>query len=316
MKALEITFLGKLEKGNINANESIGNLTTIKKTVDFDGQHRVYISPRSLKFAVKEVLKSKGEPISSLQKIANALTTEGNPKKNVDDDLFGYFLATNPPRTRTAPIRSLGAISIHPINIEIDRGGRYDPNKQFDPVPFETEIASAIIRSSWLVELDRVGTFEEKELDDNTKKDIQKDKDKKYSLTDDIKKDRTKKFLKALLLESLLARATNNLVDMTPMVIVFALTNVKRLVIGRNLSVSKNKVEMEKIKERINLYGRYIEKIWILNSLDVCIDIKEEDKKVKIKEEENKEKEITITIDKIEKLQEKIEEVVNECYKQ
>ncbi len=255
-RCLEVVFLFHVEKANINANESFGNVITIKKTLDFDGNYRVYISPRSMKYAVKESLKSMGYKIASLTQIQGALTTEGNPIENVDEDLFGYLVPEKPPRNRVAPIKSLGAISIHPVEISIDRGGRYDPEKRYDPAPFETEIVSAIMRSNWLIELDRIGKFLANEIKNDS--DIELDREEKMK--------RLKGFLEALLIESSFARQTNYLIDPTPWIIAFVLSDAKRPIVWDSLNIDENlNLNVAEFLRRLLIYKDRVNKIYLVN---------------------------------------------------
>ena len=171
MKAnfMEIAFLSKLEKTNINASGTEGNVTILKKTEEIDGTQRIYISGASLKYAIKTYLEENGWKLSEVKSKTKTaqITTECNPKERIDDDLFGY-LDTETDKKRVAPVKTNGMISLFPYRGDLNRGVRFDPKGKEHSL-YDIEIATNVFRGNWAVELDRIGKGKDWEIPPNEK---------------------------------------------------------------------------------------------------------------------------------------------------
>jgi len=133
MKRVLISILARV-KGNVNANGTVGALTEIKKFFTTDGETRVFVSGRCVKYCIKQ--------------------------------RFGFMMAEAPgeaARRRFAPIKTDGIVALKHCEITRDFGGRFDPTGVQDPSPFEVEVADFIGQNNWIL-TENIGKFEDKEI--------------------------------------------------------------------------------------------------------------------------------------------------------
>lgn len=171
MKRAMLSILAEV-KGNVNANGTVGALVEIKKFYTTDGEVRAFVSGRCVKYCVKERLREKGFNISPVKRSGEGgvLQSEGDPAKNIDDDLFGFMVTSERgsqerTRKRFAAVKTDGIVAIRHCEITRDFGGRFDPERKEDPSPFEVEVAHFVGRNNWLI-TERCGVFEEDETPD------------------------------------------------------------------------------------------------------------------------------------------------------
>lgn len=160
MKKVLLSILARV-KGNVNANGTVAALTEIKKFFTTEGETKVYVSGRCVKYCIKQRLSEKGFPISPLARTAErgqrVLLPEGNPIKNIDDDLFGYLIPGEE-RKRFAPIKTDGIVALKHCEITRDFAGRFDPSGRADASPFEIEVADFIGQNNWILN-ENIGKF-------------------------------------------------------------------------------------------------------------------------------------------------------------
>lgn len=161
MKRVLISVLARV-KGNVNANGTIAALTEIKKFFTSEGETRVYVSGRCVKYCIKERFSEKDWEMSPLTRERRVLRTEGNPIKYAADDLFGYLIPQEG-RKRFAPIKTDGIVALKHCEITRDFGGRFDPKGEENPSPFEVEVADFIGQNNWIL-TENIGRFEDKEV--------------------------------------------------------------------------------------------------------------------------------------------------------
>lgn len=213
MKRVLISILARV-KGNVNANGTIAALTEIKKFFTTEGETRVYVSGRCVKYCIKERFNEKGLDVSPLRRVQRVLQSAGNPITYVDDDLFGYLIPQEE-RKRFAPIKTDGIVALRHCEITRDFGGRFDPDEKEDPSPFEVEVSDFIGQNNWIL-TENIGLFEENELTEEIinsspiKLEVKKEKGNNiYSLPSNLpedkrkhgRKNRVKAFLEILLKE-------------------------------------------------------------------------------------------------------------------
>lgn len=165
MRRVLISILARV-KGNVNANGTIAALTEIKKFFTTDGETRVYVSGRCVKYCIKQRLNEKGFELSPLERSKVVLMSKGNPILYIDDDLFGFMIAKAPAevaRKRFAQIKTDGIVALKHCEITRDFGGRFDPTEKEMPSPFEVEVADFIGQNNWIL-TEGVGEFEDKEV--------------------------------------------------------------------------------------------------------------------------------------------------------
>ncbi len=165
MRRVLISILARV-KGNVNANGTIAALTEIKKFFTTDGETRVYVSGRCVKYCIKQRLNEKGFELSPLERPRRVVISKGNPILYIDDDLFGFMMAEVPgeaARRRFAPIKTDGIVALKHCEITRDFGGRFDPTEKEMPSPFEVEVADFIGQNNWIL-TENIGKFEDKEI--------------------------------------------------------------------------------------------------------------------------------------------------------
>jgi CRISPR-associated protein Cst2 len=240
---VEITFLTKVEKSILNAaGSSGGNLTELKKTTEIDDTQRVFVSGSSMKWSIKEYFKDnqnktgeKTSPIKPKEEGAQ-ISSECNPEKYIDDDLFGYF-NTARKLARHAPVKTSGMISLFD-KLDIDNLVRYSRTSENHSL-FDKEISTNVFRSSWAIELDRVG-----------KTDSTSEAKDKVDLKADKKEKRIKLFLEALFNLWQRTQQTNYLTNTQPDLMTVIFREDKSLIIGDKLSIdSKYNVKIDSLRE-------------------------------------------------------------------
>ena len=165
MKRVLISILARV-KGNVNANGTVAALTEIKKFFTTDGETRVYVSGRCVKYCIKQRLGEKGFDLSPLERPRRVVISKGNPILYIDDDLFGFMMAEVPgkaARRRFAPVKTDGIVALRHCEITRDFGGRFDPTEKEMPSPFEVEVADFIGQNNWIL-TENIGKFENKEI--------------------------------------------------------------------------------------------------------------------------------------------------------
>ncbi|MEM3396875.1 MAG: type I-B CRISPR-associated protein Cas7/Cst2/DevR [Thermoplasmata archaeon] len=171
MKVVQVSILGKIS-GNVNADEVIGTRVTLKKMYSSSGEVLPFVSARAVKYAIRDALRNRGlevDPFISDPKATEALrlADTGDPKKYVDNDLFGYMSTKGRGKTaerRQAPVALsyFKAIKDTPVKSEFGArfprqwAGKVDDN----PVPFEVEIAEFVGKLNCIM-YDYIGKFED-----------------------------------------------------------------------------------------------------------------------------------------------------------
>jgi len=110
-KVVQISILGKIS-GNVNADEVIGTRVTLKKMYSTTGEVLPFVSARAVKYSIRLALKDLGFEIDPFLTSPNArdalrLADSGDPKKYIDNDIFGYMKTRGREEradTRQAPI--------------------------------------------------------------------------------------------------------------------------------------------------------------------------------------------------------------------
>jgi CRISPR-associated autoregulator DevR family len=95
-KVIQIAIIAKIS-GNVNADETIGNRTTMKKMYSATGETLPFASSRATKFAIRQALEQNHN--YSIDKFitdpqateALRLSDSGRPDLFIDNDIFGYM---------------------------------------------------------------------------------------------------------------------------------------------------------------------------------------------------------------------------------
>lgn len=161
-KCLTISYLTRASYASLNGSDKeADNISSIKKIQMNDGKEYPYCSSQAVRRALREQLAVLGhtlsEGVAATQK-KGAATTQCEPQKYIDDDLFGFMRADKETVKRTSPVRVSPLIAIEPYRGDLDFGTNYMSTRAGgNPNIFETEIHSGFYRGTILIELDRVG---------------------------------------------------------------------------------------------------------------------------------------------------------------
>ncbi len=168
-KALTITYLTPVSFASLNGSDKEAeNISSIKKLSRGTEQYP-YVSSQAVRRALRDQLPNLGWELSegvAAQIVKGAATTQQEPEKFIDDDLFGFMgiekgkgVGKGAAITRTSPIRVSPLISVvDKYEGDLDFGTNYmGVAAGGDPNIFETEIHAGTYRGTILIELDRVG---------------------------------------------------------------------------------------------------------------------------------------------------------------
>lgn len=267
---MELTFLTKVEKSVLNAaGTSGGNLTELKKTTEIDNTQRIFVSGSSMKWSIKQywkenekMTKEKISPV--MEKEAGAqISSSCDPSKYIDDDLFGYF-NTGKNLARYAPVKTGGMISLFDVGPDIDNLVRYSEKSQNHSL-FDKEVSTNIFRSTWAVELDRVGKSESESEFKNT-----------VDLPVAVKERRIKLFLEAIFNLWQRTQQTNYLINTQPDVMTVMFRQDKSLVVGDRLLIDTNyNLNLQNLEEMLRYHGNKISLEYIAAHKSFCKNFEE-----------------------------------------
>ncbi|MDH7593993.1 MAG: type I-B CRISPR-associated protein Cas7/Cst2/DevR [Methanomicrobiales archaeon] len=249
-KALTLTYLTPVSFASLNGGDKeADNISSIKKIAIGIDQYP-YVSSQAVRRALRNQLEVLGWELSegvaaTIKK--GAATTQQDPQKYIDDDLFGYMgteSATEekkgkPPK-RTSVVRVSPLIALTPYQGDLDFGTNYMGVKTGgDPNIFETEIHSGLYRGSILIELDRVG------CKDGFDKDLPPEERAK----------RVKAFLTAVKNLWASGRQSRFLADISPKFIVSAILTTKNPIFLESVRVAEDgTIDNQMIKETLQDY--------------------------------------------------------------
>lgn len=223
-----------LNNAGNDASERTGNIIRAK-SIKRGGKNYPYVSGQAFKnwwrLSLEERYNWKLSPISREKKIA---FTGANPFKYEDDDIFGYMRAEKKKTlTRTAPLKSSLLISILSQKPTEDFGVM--SRQEGDPVPFEHELYSTVLKGIFTLDVDMAGRFFSKNktgfvnlhgdelAKENKAEEIKLGNDKVYSIKDDERKKRIKETIEVLNYIKGGAMQTNHLTDVTPKLIILTM---------------------------------------------------------------------------------------------
>lgn len=194
-----------------------------------------YVSGQALRYWWRDTLEKKSKwnlsPIVREKKIA---FTHADPIEYDDDDVFGYMRALKAKEggtvTRISPLKTSPLISVIGQTPTQDFGVM--ARHQGDPVPYEHEFYSTVLKGIFSIDLDSIGVFyaEEKtgyknmypDLEEKAEeKNLIKDEENgKWTMPDDIRVKRAQDVINALPHLQGGAKLTSHLTDVSPKLIV------------------------------------------------------------------------------------------------
>lgn len=254
-KTLTITYLTPVSFASLNGSDKeADNISSIKK-ITRETEQFPYVSAQAVRRALRDQLKVMGKTLSegvaaTIKK--GAATTQQDPEKYIDDDLFGY-MGTEEGKEgkkgksikRTSPVRVSPLVSLHKYEGDLDFATNFmGVEAGGDPNIFETEIHSGLYRGTILIELDRVGCGEGFEED----------------LPNTEKATRVKDFLTAFKNLWTSGRQTRFLADISPKFIAAAMLKTKNPIFLESIVPANGGVNVELIEETIGDYKNEIVK--------------------------------------------------------
>lgn len=224
-----------------NLGKDAGMMTdncVVVKTISKQGKRYPYMSPQAYRYAWRNVLKEKFRwdlsPIDRDNKIA---FTQANPMEYADDDIFGYMRAQGKKDggtvTRISPLKCSPLVSIYPQRPTHDFAVM--ARQEGDPVPYEYEFYSTVMKSIFSLDLDAVGRFSVvdktgyKNLSEKMVKQAEEyncevaEDEKECVLPKEIRAKRAAETIKALSYIYGGAKQTTHLTDITPKFIILCI---------------------------------------------------------------------------------------------
>lgn len=245
-KALTITYLTPVSFASLNGSDKeADNISNIKKITREIDQFP-YVSAQAIRRALRDQLAVMGENLSEVMAASirkGAATTQQDPEKYIDDDLFGY-MGTEAAKSdekgksikRTSPIRVSPLVSLHKYEGDLDFATNFMATEVGgDPNIFETEIHSGLYRGTILIELDRVGCGEGFET----------------NLSNPEKEARIKKFLIAFKNLWSSGRQTRFLADISPKFVAAAMLITKNPIFLESVILDNEGINNELLKETL-----------------------------------------------------------------
>lgn len=196
-----------------------------------------YVSGQALRYWWRDTLEHKFDwkmsPISREKKIA---FTSANPIEYDDDDVFGYMRALKAKEggtvTRISPLKTSPLISVIGQSPTQDFGVM--ARHEGDPVPYEHEFYSTVLKGIFSLDLDSLGVFYANEKtgyrnmypkleEEAEEKELTKDEEEgKWIMPDNIRLKRAQDVIKALPYLQGGAKLTSHLTDISPKFIILA----------------------------------------------------------------------------------------------
>lgn len=196
-----------------------------------------YVSGQALRYWWRDTLEHKFDwkmsPISREKKIA---FTSANPIEYDDDDVFGYMRALKAKEggtvTRISPLKTSPLISVIGQSPTQDFGVM--ARHEGDPVPYEHEFYSTVLKGIFSLDLDSLGVFYVNEKtgyrnmypkleEEAEEKELTKDEEEgKWIMPENIRLKRAQDVIKALPYLQGGAKLTSHLTDVSPKFIILA----------------------------------------------------------------------------------------------
>jgi CRISPR-associated protein Cst2 len=257
-KALTITYLTPVSFASLNGSDKeADNISNIKK-ITRETEQFPYVSAQAVRRALRDQLAVMGKTLSegvvaTIKK--GAATTQQEPEKYIDDDLFG-FMGTEEAREgkkgkstkRTSPVRVSPLVSLHKYEGDLDFATNFmGVEAGGDPNIFETEIHAGLYRGTILIELDRIGCGEGFEKD----------------LLNTEKAARVKDFLTAFKNLWTSGRQTRFLADISPKFVAGAMLTAKNPIFLESVITVNGGINSELISETIQDYKDEIQALVI-----------------------------------------------------
>lgn len=256
INSLTITYLTKVTFASLNGGDSdADNINAIKKVTLPDGSQIPYMSSQSVRYGIRKKLEEFGETLSPISAGEDKKgTAKGglSAAEHIDDDLLGFMYAVSGgTETRTSPVRVDALVALSEYKDDLDFGTNFQKKEAGvgEANIFETEIHSGVYRGTILIELDRVGVWE--------------DRNKVKQQIENVEKARrVLKFLESFRMLWSPGRQTRFLSDISPKFMAAALMRSKNPIFLEAVDVDKKNqkvVKMDSLKSVVSDYLPYVE---------------------------------------------------------
>jgi len=232
-KAIVLGMLFKVDVANPNAGWTEENVTPLKKIETPDNRRHPYISGQALRRYLRDTLTDNIEvdengsppyafsPEEPGPDPKSPILTAGRPDLYIDDDLLGFMRATRGgTRRRESPLRVSAGFGLFPYAGDRDLGTRSALRVTNKPesggAVFETEVTNNVFRTTWLLELNRVGWWHGYE--NNVSSDLAEIK----GLDIEERRRRVKALLRAIKYLNGGARQARLMIELVPQLVIYA----------------------------------------------------------------------------------------------
>lgn len=211
----------------------------VVKQIKIGKESYAYVSGQAFRYWLRDSLaKIKGWNLSPITRDKKIAFTNADPITYPDDDIFGYMRAQTRGDggtvTRVAPLKCSPLISIFPDRIVTDYGVM--SRHEGDPVPYEHQFYSTVLKGLFSIDLDAAGNFislEKAGYKNITDKYIEKNKENDgvqlveggIKLSKEIRLKRIRDVITVLPYLSGGAKNTSHLTDVSPKVIILTVFN-------------------------------------------------------------------------------------------
>jgi len=127
-----------------------------------------YVSPQAWRYWWRKTLEEHFSwKMSPLFRAEKQVFTGANPIKYDDDDVFGYMWAPKTQKgdeggfalTRISPLKTTPLVSIFPTRNSLTEDKGFASRQEGDPVPYDNEFYSTILKGAFSLDLDSLGKF-------------------------------------------------------------------------------------------------------------------------------------------------------------
>lgn len=257
-----------LNNAGIDASERTENIVRIK-AIRRGKRVYPYVSGQAFRYWWRQTLSEKfAWNLSPLEKVErkNQVYTMADPLNYEDDDVFGYMKALKKETvTRLSPLKTSPLISVVSTYPTQDFG--VAARHEGDPVPYEHEFYSTVLKGIFSLDLNQVGVFYRinktgyknlyEELEGKLKVDGASEEADKFTIAREKRKKRIKDTLNALPYLFGGAKLATHLTDVTPKLIILAVIDGGNHLFMNLVDENDGEAEFkfDALKEIIQEYG-------------------------------------------------------------
>lgn len=256
-KAITVTFLTNVSLGSLNGSDKeADNVSSIKKLTRGSNTYP-YMSSQAVRRALRDQLGVLGHELSegvAAKESKGAAITQCEPKKYIDDDLFGFMDAAKAgTHKRTSPVRVSPLLAMDAYEGDLDFGTNYmSVDSGGTPNIFETEIHGGLYRGTLLIELDAVGVSRIGEKENAKGKDGATPDKNTWEVQSTEKAKRVNALLQSLQHLWSSGRQSRFLSDISPKFIAAAALTAKVPIFLESVVCIKNGINKELLAETLN----------------------------------------------------------------